>query len=491
MKHATQSTLATLVLFLHLAAPVAAGPLEDGLAAVERHDWDTALRNWRPLADEGDRTAQHNLGVMYDNGYGVPQDYAEAVKWYRKSAEQGNPLAQNNLGLMYDNAHGVTQDYAEAVKWYRKSADQGHATAQNNLGFMYENGHGVVQDYAEAVKWYRKSAEQDEAAAQYNLGRMYYNGQGVSENDSEAVKWYRKSAEQDYPEAQFALGAMYEKGQGVMQDDAEAVTWFRKAADQRNAHAQYILGLKYEEGQGVMQDYIEAHKWLNLAAAQDAEGASEERAAIAKRMAPYQMAQAQQLAREWRPQNGGSRRPDDTRTLAKRNRAGAGNALAQLDLGDLYYFGRGVAQDYVEAVKWYRLSADQGNPDAQYKLGSMYEHNEAVVPGGIVPAKRGLASSIYDKEGADTQQYAEAAKWYRRSAEQGNADAQYAFGRLYENGTGVDQDHVEAYKWFNLAADKGRADAAKERDHAAKLMIPSQIAKAQQLARQWKARISP
>ena len=67
-------------------------------------------------------------------------------------------MAQHNLGFMYDNGQGTPQDYAEAVKWYRLAAEQGHAQALNNLGFMYENGHGVLQDYAEAHKWYNLAA---------------------------------------------------------------------------------------------------------------------------------------------------------------------------------------------------------------------------------------------------------------------------------------------------------------------------------------------
>jgi Sel1 repeat len=67
--------------------PVAAGPGEDAMAAYARGDYITALRILRPLADQGDAQAQYNLGVLYDNGLGVPQDDAEAMKWYRKAAE--------------------------------------------------------------------------------------------------------------------------------------------------------------------------------------------------------------------------------------------------------------------------------------------------------------------------------------------------------------------------------------------------------------------
>ena len=95
---------------------------------------------------------------MYANGEGVPQDYAEAVRWYRLAAEQGNASAQHNLGLMYANGEGVPQDYAEAVRWYRLAAEQGNASAQVNLGAKYATGEGVPRDYVEAHMWLNLAA---------------------------------------------------------------------------------------------------------------------------------------------------------------------------------------------------------------------------------------------------------------------------------------------------------------------------------------------
>ena len=87
-------------------------------------------------------------------------DVAEAVTWWRLAAEQGHASAQYNLGLMYGNGEGVPQDDAEAVRWYRLAADQGRASAQNNLGGMYSNGRGVPQDAAEAHMWANLAAAQ-------------------------------------------------------------------------------------------------------------------------------------------------------------------------------------------------------------------------------------------------------------------------------------------------------------------------------------------
>lgn len=130
-----------------------AGPYEDGLAAHQRGDFATAMKLWRPLAEQGNARAQNNLGGMYGSGQGVAQDYKEAVRWYRLAVEQGNAIAQKNLGVMYQEAHGVAHDYKEAVKLFRLSAEQGNALAQGSLGMMYTNGTGVAQDYVQAHMW--------------------------------------------------------------------------------------------------------------------------------------------------------------------------------------------------------------------------------------------------------------------------------------------------------------------------------------------------
>jgi TPR repeat protein len=100
MKPTLKHALAAIILVLSLAAPVAAGPLEDAKAAWSRGDYATALQIFRPLANQGYAEAQRLLGAMYELGHGVPQNYAEAMKWYRLAADQGNAFAQHSLGVM-------------------------------------------------------------------------------------------------------------------------------------------------------------------------------------------------------------------------------------------------------------------------------------------------------------------------------------------------------------------------------------------------------
>ena len=116
-----------------------------------------------------------------------------------------------------------------------------------------------------------------------------------------ALKEWRPLADQGNASAQNSLGQMYEKGQGVAQDYQVAVWWYQKAVEQGHASAQNNLGHMYAAGQGVPKDYVLAHMWLSLAAAKGMKEAVKGRNLLERRMTPAQLAEAQQMAREWKP----------------------------------------------------------------------------------------------------------------------------------------------------------------------------------------------
>ena len=110
MKNLTLTICLTLAVLLGGLGCSGGGDYEKGVAAYNRDDFATALREWTPLAEQGDASAQSFLGWMYDNGQGVPQNDKTAVKWYTLAAEQGIATAQFNLGLMYDEEKSVPQN---------------------------------------------------------------------------------------------------------------------------------------------------------------------------------------------------------------------------------------------------------------------------------------------------------------------------------------------------------------------------------------------
>ena len=160
---------------------VHADAFDDGVVAYERSDYATLLRPSRLATAQGD---------------------AEAAKWYQMAAEQGDSGAQYNLGVMYRDGRGVPQDYAEAGEWFLKAAEQGIAAAQFNIGVMYAGGEGVPQNHTEAVEWFYLVAEQGYGSAQFTLGLMYGIGKGVPKDNVPVHMWLTLAAAQGHEKAQ-------------------------------------------------------------------------------------------------------------------------------------------------------------------------------------------------------------------------------------------------------------------------------------------------
>ena len=135
-----------------------------------------------------------NLGVLYENGHGVPQDYDKARELYEKAAAKRDGMGMSALGVLYASGHGVPQDYDKAREWFEKAAAKGDAEAIGNLGVLYQNGHGVPQDYDNARQWYEKAVARDNAHAMFNLGTLYANGYGVPQDYAKAGEWFEKAA---------------------------------------------------------------------------------------------------------------------------------------------------------------------------------------------------------------------------------------------------------------------------------------------------------
>jgi len=274
--------------------------------------------------------AQYYLGLMYDSGRGVPRDLQEAIRWYAKAATAGNAEAQNSLGRsLWYGWGGFAKDYQQAMHWFRKAAEQGHVDSQVRLGHAYEEGEGVQVNPQEAMHWFRKAAEQGDVDTQVRLGLAYWEGKGVQVDPQEAVYWFGKAAKQGNGRAQFYLGLAYSNGQGVLQDYQQALHWYRQAANQGYSSAQNNLGLMYEHGEGTPQDFVQAHKWFNLSASaktdlNDRERSVKNRNRIEGRMSPSQVAEAQRLAREWKPSTDTNSDDQNDGRAASRTSSGSG-----------------------------------------------------------------------------------------------------------------------------------------------------------------------
>jgi len=132
------------------------------------------------LADNGSDVYQNQLGIMYQHGNGVQQDYSKAASYYEKAAQQGFPGAFTNLGNLYEHGLGVPQDYLKAASYYRQAVREGGSPlAWNKLGFLHQHGLGVKQSYEQAMECYAH-AMGDCKVADYNAFTI--TSQGRQEN---------------------------------------------------------------------------------------------------------------------------------------------------------------------------------------------------------------------------------------------------------------------------------------------------------------------
>jgi hypothetical protein len=338
-------------------------------------------------------------------------------------AKAGDADAEFRVAVSYANLGNLKESH----RWHLMAAQNGNARAMTIVAAEYEFGRNVARDDKQAFSWYRKAASAGDLTAITNVGDLYERGVGVQQDFAQAAAWYLKAAEQGDQYAQLNLGLLYENGQGVAQDYAKAAIWWRQAAEHGNAAAQYNLGRAYNIGQGVAKDYTQA-------------------------------------------------------ALLFRKAADQGNVDGQYMLGLLYALGIGVPQSYAEAVMWYRKAADQGDANAENDLGELYFNGGVMKPDDTSKGNNRMVRD--DGGGPFPKDFATAAMWLQKAAEQGNADAQNDLGLLYEDGNGVPQNYAEAYFWFSLASAKTPYYSV-NRDRIASNLTKTTLLQTQERAQKW------
>jgi TPR repeat protein len=237
-----------------LGAAEAPERVDLGLVDFRQGRFAEAFQDWRLAAAAGDARGALYVGVLYDSGLGVQQNYREAMAWYRRAADAGSAAGAFNIGVLYDAGLGVAKDPAQAAYWYQMAAARKSGRAAYNLGVMYETGSGVPRSRARAVSFFRLAAHQGVAAARAHLAAL-----GQSLPPAETAP--HDTSMQDFQGAQQLL---LSRGPA---DAGAAAALFQRSADQRNALAEYDLGYCYEHGLGVPMDAARANALYQRAAA--------------------------------------------------------------------------------------------------------------------------------------------------------------------------------------------------------------------------------
>ena len=176
-------TAALLLLFaasapLTTAGPARADELGEAMRAYANMDFVGSFSIYSELASVGNVTAELELGVQYNYGEGVPQNFAEALYWYQKAADQGSGAANYRIAWLYFRGQGVLRSFRDGAKWMQTAADLGYTDAMEFIGDCYDNGCWdeddklvVAQDKKKAAYWYGTAAALGNRRAEEILGK--------------------------------------------------------------------------------------------------------------------------------------------------------------------------------------------------------------------------------------------------------------------------------------------------------------------------------
>ena len=187
--------LLLVVLSLSGGMPVLADTNAEAQAAFASGDYRRAREIWTELSDNGDPVAQFNLGVLYDEGLGIPADPAKARSLWQRAATAGLTRAVHNLALLeIDQASQGKGDLKAARALLEQAAEAGHSSARYSLGKMYEYGLGVDADATVAVQHISVAAEAGLPRAQYSMGKIYRDGAGIEPDEARSLAWFERAA---------------------------------------------------------------------------------------------------------------------------------------------------------------------------------------------------------------------------------------------------------------------------------------------------------
>lgn len=431
---------------------------------VDKSDTD-AFKAWRGSAELGNNMALFNLGHCYYAGIGVAKDQTEAYGYWL--------LCAYNLNKYEEDWVGEKPSYEQVDKW-RRDAKQ---TKDSVLEKLCKNGmnnfrYSAIDEAATNAAILEKTISMDDQAKglkraqaiQESLDQASNKFKGAKKDalilqKSEFEELRQKAAAGDI-QSQGEIALYYSIGNykdlKFPRDDIEADKWYRSAAEGGNVEAQMWLcwsyfrdkktdeGLRwlrkasvqgsreahellaecYLKGTGVTKSNIDAYAYLNISNF-IGEDRSPGLTELELKMSPEEKRLGLQRTKELHVEIDGRIKHAPGTQILIGLALQRGNKPDQYGLGSFFQVG---PVDHAEAVRWFRKAAEQGNSDGEYYVGRAYDSGKGV------PEDKALA-----------------VKWYRKAAENGLAIAQYMLGHAYETGEGVAKDEIEAYAYFNLA----------------------------------------
>lgn len=333
------------------------------------------IQYYEYLAMKGDVNAQITLGQLYFHGLrGCPKDLRKAKYYFGLASKRDHPTAWGYLGRIFlEDTEVEKTDNSSALNFFNLAAEQNNPIGLTGLGMMYLEGRGVEMDLKKAKTYFSRAADLGWMEGQLQLGVMYLNGVGVKQNFRSALKYFHLAAQSGHILAYYYLAEMHAAGYGILRSCPIAVELYKSVAE-RGKWSEYLVSgyNKFQAGK-----YFHAFVVYALLAELGYEVAQSNAAyMLEKGLSGLTISDKERYFRAFN---------------YWRRSAQQGYSQAYVKMGDYYYYGTGVLQDFEAAAIQYRLASGEfGNPQALYNLAFMHEH------GLGMPRDLALAKRFYD-----------------------------------------------------------------------------------------------
>ena len=447
------------------------------IAALGRAEIDkAALLSWyEQRAQAGELWAQAYLGALYESGQWVRQDYSAAAFWYSKAGSAGHVVSQFRMQKFHMDGLGVARDPAEARRWGQMWQIQRCETlvsgepVANECDRFASDGYdpakvvrGVdtfcVQHFvSQAIAACKRAAAEQPSVVRFRA--QHARALAHAGRFEEARREAAIAAAKGSTPAMILLGVMSQRGLGVPKNEAEALRWYRKAADAGDERAAHLVIVSAEQGVGVAKGSAEAAALVEATRSRLFQRSPAPAAPSLLSRAEKGDRQAQHnLAAQYEQQKNYD---EAVKWYARAAEQGWG--MSAMNLAQMYEKGIGVKQSSAEAMKRYRVLADQGNDDARYRLAGLYANSGDYAQAAVL-YRKGIEHDDYRamldlgpmyEHGRGVQKdLSRAAGLYEKAADRSRW-ARAKIGAMYLSGTGVPKDYAKALRWLQRASDEG------------------------------------
>ena len=421
-----------------------------------------------------------HIGLIYESGLGVPLNIDLARRYYERAAEQDEiGMAYNFLGGTYMNDEETESNERKAVHYFQKAIELGNTNAMFRISYYLHNGKGGLQvDIPREIELLTEASKRGNHQATYRLGLLFEdNESGMAQNLELSVKYFQLAADNGILAAINKMGELYLFGEVIPANLTKAISCFTAASEQGYGKASYWLGRLHTDGIGQLEkDTQKAMNYYRKAIEQGYEEAREwmeqlQKNLVDETITDIEIPQDKSDEELYKDAKNALEKAQFKTAyayfsyLTQRNHAESFN-----ELGDMYFYGRGMAINQAKALELYKKAATLDSVYGFFNVGFLYwngpeeiqdpeqalQYLKKAVQMGYTYALS-FIGDIYRTGPEELIDYAEAKRYYQKGVDVNEINAIKGMALLYLLGQGVTQNNAMGAFYLKKAADKGNA----------------------------------